>query len=232
MKSFHNDQSIKDKYLARVLNHQKDDHLIRGTGWKDGKGCAVGCTLEKYDHAAYETELGIPKWLAHLEDHIFEKMSEDKSKTWPYEFLKSIPVGVDLNKIRTPFLIMIIKEWIKYLDDAKYDEDAFPGVKKVITQVKSAVLEMIRAHETGNGLDEAKESARCASVDANNEKWKFSGYDNPHPLNAIIIAEAVANIAIWSAENIEGDNIDVWSGVNKNPDMFADQLLKLIRECV
>jgi hypothetical protein len=50
MKAFHNDQAIKDKYIARVEAHIKADNLIRGTGWYGGKGCAVGCTLEAYDH--------------------------------------------------------------------------------------------------------------------------------------------------------------------------------------
>lgn len=54
MKSFHNDQKIKTKYLARVRAHQKADEIIKGQYWEDGKGCAVGCTLHSSNHNAYE----------------------------------------------------------------------------------------------------------------------------------------------------------------------------------
>lgn len=66
MKAFHNDHSIKEKYLARVKAHREADNLIRGTGWEDGKGCAIGCTLEAYNHSLYPDELGIPTWLARI----------------------------------------------------------------------------------------------------------------------------------------------------------------------
>lgn len=34
-----------------IPSQDEADNIIRGTGWEDGKGCAIGCTLEKYDHA-------------------------------------------------------------------------------------------------------------------------------------------------------------------------------------
>jgi hypothetical protein len=76
MLSFHNDQAVKDKYVNRVIAHQKADNLIRGTGWNNGKGCAVGCTLESYDHSQYPIELGIPEWLAKLEDTLNDKYTD------------------------------------------------------------------------------------------------------------------------------------------------------------
>lgn len=76
LQSFHNDIAIKQKYLDRVIAHRKADNIIRGQGWSNGKGCAVGCTLENYDHAQYPIELGIPEWLARVEDTLFEGMTE------------------------------------------------------------------------------------------------------------------------------------------------------------
>ncbi len=72
--SYHGKTSIKRRYLKRVRAHAKTDELIKGTYWDNGKGCAVGCTVHSGDHKAYETELGIPAWLAHLEDVIFENL--------------------------------------------------------------------------------------------------------------------------------------------------------------
>ena len=104
LKAFHNDPAIKTKYLARLTAHVKADELIHGKGWENGKGCAVGCTLDKYDHAAYETELGIPESLARLEDTLFEGQPNGTSKTFPVRFLQAIPVGADLSLVTPRFI--------------------------------------------------------------------------------------------------------------------------------
>jgi len=89
MRAFHNDEAIKLKYVNRMKEHIRLDNLVHGQGWESGKGCAVGCTLENYDHAQYPIELEVPEWLAKLEDIIFENMSLEKSKTWPLLFFRS-----------------------------------------------------------------------------------------------------------------------------------------------
>ena len=91
--AYHGDHAVKLKYIGRVLAHQEADELIRGIYWEGGKGCAVGCTVHSSDHKAYETELGMPEWFAHLEDHIFESMSDAASCRFPLDLLSAIPVG-------------------------------------------------------------------------------------------------------------------------------------------
>ena len=54
MEAFHNDPSIKEKYLTRVQAHYKADEIIQGKYWENGKGCAVGCTIHSSDHKNYE----------------------------------------------------------------------------------------------------------------------------------------------------------------------------------
>ena len=102
MRAFLNQPEVKEKYLARVNAHVRADELIHGTYWKKGKGCAVGCTVETSNepHLRYEVELGIPSWLAYLEDSMFENMSNGEAQTWPTRFLQAIPVGADLEPIR------------------------------------------------------------------------------------------------------------------------------------
>ena len=81
--AYHGKKEIKQMYLDRLKAHRIADELIQGVGWEQNgttKGCAVGCTLNAYDHARYETELGIPKYIARLEDSIFEgKLLDDDS---------------------------------------------------------------------------------------------------------------------------------------------------------
>lgn len=96
MRAFHGDASVKDKYVKRVEAHAKADEIIRGKYWEDGKGCAVGCTIEGKEHRRYETELGIPEAIAHVEDYLFERMPNEDAMTFPLRFLEAIPVGADL----------------------------------------------------------------------------------------------------------------------------------------
>lgn len=112
--SFHGDAAIKEKYLLRLQAHRIADEIIQGVGYEvDGaevKGCAIGCTLNKYDHKAFETELGIPMVLAKLEDRIFEGLSVDESKDFPSNFLSAIPIGKDLGNVYKHFLIWLLSD--------------------------------------------------------------------------------------------------------------------------
>src|ERR1019366_3885266 len=116
MKAYFNDETIKQKYLKRVEKHRLADELVQGKTWENGKGCAIGCTLEKYDHAQYEIELGIPEWLARVEDKIFEGLTKEEAQLWPERFLAAIHPGADLEKVQTPFLIMVLEQNLKTLD--------------------------------------------------------------------------------------------------------------------
>ena len=95
MIAFHGDPEIKKKYLERVRAHRRTDEIIKGKYWENGKGCAIGCTIHSNLHANYETELGIPRILAKLEDGMFEGLPNDYAMKWPEKFLDAIPVGAD-----------------------------------------------------------------------------------------------------------------------------------------
>lgn len=130
MIAFHGQQAIKDKYIARVRAHREADNLVRGQGWENGRGCAIGCTLEAYDHSLYPTELGIPEWLARLEDKLFENLPIEDSQAWPERFLEAIRPGADLEKVKAPFLIFVLKSALQ-----KFDHSKFPDCKKAIDDV-------------------------------------------------------------------------------------------------
>src|SRR5258707_9315460 len=103
--SFHGKPEIKEFYLARVRAHRAADEIIHGTYWEKGKGCAVGCTIHSGTHSAYEIELGIPRELAHMEDGIFESLSNGRSSAWPEDFLSATPVGIDLSLVWPRFTL-------------------------------------------------------------------------------------------------------------------------------
>ena len=175
MQAFHNDIKIKQKYIKRVDAHIKADKLIRGQGWANGKGCAVGCTLENYEHKQYETELGIPEWLARVEDTLFEGMNEEKSKTWPKVFLKVIPVGADLEQARVPFLLLVLEQNLSTLCSLDVGLE-FKDVIASIEQTKSATIQVMEALENGGDLSAAASAASARSASWSAESAAFDYY--------------------------------------------------------
>jgi hypothetical protein len=103
-------EETKAKYLARVREHMRLDQIVQGIGYEDGRGCAVGCTLDAYHHAAYERELGIPASIACLEDALHEGMSIELAKQWPERFLAAVPCERDLSAALPRFLIWLLTE--------------------------------------------------------------------------------------------------------------------------
>ena len=117
--AYHNDKKIKEKYVKRIQQHRKMEHLIQGKTWESNgtvKGCAIGCTLEAYDHSRYPVELGIPEMIAKLEDCIFEGLPVKEAMEWPERFLKAVPVGKDLARVCPKFLLSMLKRRKDALD--------------------------------------------------------------------------------------------------------------------
>ena len=108
----------KPRSPESIEKHRQADHIIQGTYGEDSngywKGCAVGCSIHSLnrlkgkkfstsDHSIYETELGIPEWLARLEDTIFEGLPKAEAVKWPERFTQAIPVGADLGPVKCQF---------------------------------------------------------------------------------------------------------------------------------
>src|SRR5579884_1327072 len=97
-------------YINRVREHVRLDNLRKGATGEGGKGCAVWCTMNAYDHGAYEQQIGVPQILARLEDRIFEGSSLEYSKTWPERFLAAVPVGADLSGVWSKFAVWLLTD--------------------------------------------------------------------------------------------------------------------------
>jgi hypothetical protein len=111
MQTYQNSAQLKADFLAQITAHEEADAFIKGDyGRMNGhfKGCAIGCavhslrqlqgvgnakTVNYADHAKVAKDLGLPLWLAHMEDHLFENLQNDLSKTWPRRLAEAIPVG-------------------------------------------------------------------------------------------------------------------------------------------
>ena len=174
LRAYHGDQAIKDKYLARIRAHAAADALTQGIGWDDGKGCAVGCTLEAYDHSLYPIELGIQEWLAHLEDRIFEGLPAAEAMTWPEAFLEAITPGADLEPVRHKLAIRRLDRLIALQNGniGKHGDDIDAVIKKVV----DALVQVRQCHEAEAGknfclMPTESESARSAWSAARSAAW-------------------------------------------------------------
>ena len=105
--AFHGKPELKAEILGKLRVHRAADDIIRGEGYGDSdaahfRGCAVGCTLHAAGetnvetHRLYEPRLGLPAWLAHLSDGIFQGMSGDHA-SFPVQLINAIPVGANLD---------------------------------------------------------------------------------------------------------------------------------------
>lgn len=156
--AFHGKASVKKKYVDRVKEHKRLDQISKGVYWseKDGKikGCAVGCTLERTNidlqiHRQYEIELGLPEWLAILEDRIFENLPDAESKEWPVKFLEAIPVGKKINeKVLSKFMVILML-------DKKHGNITRAGEFK---DVEAAIKQVAKLHKKQSVVQNAERS--------------------------------------------------------------------------
>jgi hypothetical protein len=108
MIAYHGQDAIKAQYLARVETRRLADEILQGIGRREGRGGAASLAINSNDYREYETQLGIPKALADLEDHIFEELSQIEAKEFPSAFLKAIPVAADLSLVCYKFVLWLL----------------------------------------------------------------------------------------------------------------------------
>jgi len=172
--TYKSDPKLKTMFVKEMELHRKADDFLKGTygtmRGKKWKGCAVGCGVKslnqklgkKYstsNHKAYETELGIPEWLARLEDTIFEGLPLEDSKKWPVQFSKAIPVGKDVTKVKWQFCVYLLKENIERVLELDISDE-------LKEQVIKSIQGSLKVNEDALNTGEWDESARSAAESA------------------------------------------------------------------
>ncbi len=226
MISYHGKSEIKEKYLNRVVAHQKADEIIQGFYWKkdedgDFKGCAVGCTIHGDDHYKYETELGIPVWLAKLEDKIFEGLSVNESKNWPALFLEAIPIGKDLNKVKIPFLIFIVESARENFDHKKYPKQ-LKAIDDILFELKKDVIDKGKLLKLRTAADYAAAAAAYAAAYAAADAAAAYAAAAAAAYAAAAAADAAAAAAAYAAAYAAAARENEYS-------KFAKKLIELLK---
>ena len=235
MQAFHNDPAIKQKYLNRVIAHQSADNLIHGTGWEDGKGCAIGCTLESYDHGLYPIELGIPLMLAKLEDTIFEGLDNGEAQQWPIRFLDAITPGADLSTVGWKFL-----HWL--LTDSKIGAYDHKLVRDAVQQCAAVIEPLTRGEKVD---EEAARSAYSAAYSARSAVYSAARSAARSARSAADAADSArsAYSAVYSARSAADSTADstadsaysaacsaVYSARSAAHQKMAEKIISLLQE--
>jgi hypothetical protein len=192
--AFHNNPSVKGLYIQRVKAHALADEIVQGQYWREGKGCAVGCTVHGNEHSRYETELGIPRQLAYLQDRIFEGLSHVEAKGFPLAFLEAIPVGADLSLVISHFLVwLLIDEQQGVIRFAKRDD-----TKVAIQQVASLYQRQL-AGETISSKEWKKAYATAAATAADAAAYATAAAATAATAAATAADAATADAAAYAA---------------------------------
>jgi len=194
--SFKNDLKIKDALIKRMDHHIEMDDLMQGATGSNGKGCTVWCALNNgklkngYDHSAFPDVLGLPEWLARLHDTIYEGLTTENSKWFSREWVRSIPVGVNLEPVKWKFSVFLLKENIdRVLTLAINDELK----TKVVDSIRLCLAVNESAIVTGVWDESAARSAaKSAELAARSAAWSAAR-------SAAKSAELAARSAAWSA---------------------------------
>ena len=228
--AYKNDASLKKRVVAEIERHRKMDAIEQGTyGRENGqwRGCAVSCTLRslaildkeelhtKYeDHALYETKLGIPEWLARLEDTIFEGLPVEEARKWPGLFAEAINVGANLEPVKWKFCAFILKENIKQILKLNIKDNM---KKKVIKAIQGVLFLHEKALVTGVWDESAAWSAvRSAESAARSAESAVRSAES---------ARSAAWSAAWSAARSAAE-----SARSAAYQAYAKELLRILKE--
>lgn len=120
MLTFNNDPKKKQARIRRAKRHLANDQLSQGTYMREGSGCSVGCdvfdiTGEQPDqvycdlHVIVAAHDGVPVWLEHVRDCVFEGLSVQDARDWHLDLAKAIPVGMSLGISFRQFIAWLFK---------------------------------------------------------------------------------------------------------------------------
>ena len=235
MKAFNGSQKFKNELLKKALEHKSADDYVAGTFGEmkafGFKGCSVGCTIydidsthEKNDHEFLATKLGVPLFVVHLQDTLFEGKSNKSA--WTYDFLKSINVNSDLTSVLPKILLYIVqlnpsKESyfeivVKILKD--WIENGFVDEEKA--KLASLEEDYLATHSSLDVCTAAlAASTVCESLVENTANWAAKAATKTS-------ANALSRDTAFAATSKEWEAIE-----QKIFDDIAEEFLILIREC-
>ena len=198
MKSFKNELRLKELHVEQAKKHYEQDMLIAGTyGETDTdvfRGCSVGCfayeilgQTDDNPHKIVADDRGLPEWLIHLQDRIFEGLPLEDRKKWHVQLAEAIPVGIDLEPVRHKLAIMRMDKLIAL-------QQRNIGASNIVQQTID-VLDIVRqCHEAELSKDSCDWAAAVVAAD-----WSAAAAASAR--SAAASAWAASESAAWSARS-------------------------------
>ncbi len=244
MLTYHNNKKIKSSIVAEMKKHQKNDQFIKGSYSKMNgkfKGCAVGCAIDSFNirlgkaykndsHKAFEEAIGVPEWLARLQDGVFENLPDGESSQFAVDLLDAIPVGVDLTPVKWKFSVYLLKENIDIVMALSIEQELKEKVVSSIRQcltvnedaVKTGAWNEIAAWSAARSAESAARSADSAAESAwsaAESAWSAARSAESAARSAESAAESAARSAArsaaesaaWSASSAASSAWSAWS---------------------
>ena len=214
MLSYNNDEKLKKMVVAEMKKHQEQDQFIKGS-YKEKdengnfKGCAVGCTIDSLnlvlkksystdEHLVFEEAIGVPEWLARLQDKIFEGLPLGDNSQFAVDFLDAIPVGVNLNPIKWKFCAFFLKEGIDRILNQPNLSDELR--EQVVSAMRGVLNLQESAINTGEwNQDSAESAAESAARSAISAARSAAESAAESAISAAWSAAESAISAAWSA---------------------------------
>ena len=111
MKAFLGTPVSKTQLLQSLAAHRESYSLSPDVFdyWKDGYGCAIGCSLRNFapgsewDEDLFQPLFGIPSGLASRMELFFHELGYTESLYWPERFVSAIRPGSDLRDVSAMF---------------------------------------------------------------------------------------------------------------------------------
>lgn len=98
MKSFNGSHQAYEEWGKQLKYHAERDELIQGTGWDNGKGCFIGCSIHDYSHQKFAKLFDVPEAIPRLADMLFENTDEAEAREFALAIWESMQVAVDYSK--------------------------------------------------------------------------------------------------------------------------------------
>jgi hypothetical protein len=192
--------AIRDGAIERLRRHAASAQLAPGPlAWDGSKGSLVGCILESDDLASWESELGLPQWLATAADGIAaQQESIDAALSFGVEVLDAVRPGADVSSAASGVIL-----------DALADAGSFVSVLADVPVELQQVLAMVE------GLHRRVQAGdRPASAEWRAARRDATALTDAQPSELLKALSTCAETAAWdptSSKAVVFDTLRVYS---------------------
>ena len=207
MKTFNSNKELKQELIKKLQHHQDLDAFIQGawldtdSGESEGdvfKGCFYGCTMQTIEDPIekFSKKYNIDLWYCYITEKIFEGLPKGEYEKFPLESIKVLPVGADLNKIKSLFHYRVLESQLEFCENDKKVTDS---IRKCMELFK-VPFDQIDKPEARLAAESAESAARSAAMSAAWSAVSAARSAASAKLAARAAAKLAARAAAWSAE--------------------------------